>query len=92
MAADRGQGPADPQSLTNTDLHIYEAIATLEQTGHPPTRREIAAASGLGEDTVAERLRALHGRGVVVETSHRGETAFTLASHEWSSVSGEPGA
>ena len=92
MTADRGQSPVDPQSLTDTDLHIYEAIATLEQAGHPPTRGEIAAASDLDSDTVFERLCALVDRGVVVEADTAGEAAFTLASHEWSSAPDKPGA
>jgi LexA DNA binding domain len=88
MTADSTQPPIDPQSLTNADLEVYEAIATLEQSGHAPTRREIAAASGLDDDTVFERLGVLIDRGVVVEAGTKGEAAFTLSAHEWSS---EPG-
>jgi DNA-binding IclR family transcriptional regulator len=91
MTANSEQPPADPQSLSDTDLHVYEAIAALEQTGHPPTRREIAAASGLDDDTVFERLGFLVDRGVVLEARTRGEAAFTLATHDWSSVPDERG-
>ncbi len=91
MTARNGQPPVEPQSLTDADLHVYEAIATLEQAGHPPTRREIAAACGLDDDTVFERLGVLVDRGVVVGARAGGEAAFTLAAHEWSSAPDERG-
>ncbi|HEY5988200.1 MAG TPA: hypothetical protein VIV12_17770 [Streptosporangiaceae bacterium] len=91
MTAHNERPPADPQSLSDVDLHVYEAIATLEQTGHPPTRGEIASASGLDDDTVFERLGFLVDRGVVVEARTGGEAAFTLAIHDWSSVPDKPG-
>jgi hypothetical protein len=91
MTANSEQPPADPQRLSDTDLDVYEAIATLEQAGHPPTRGEIAAASGLDDDTVFERLGFLVDHGVVVEARTGGEAAFTLAAHEWSSVPDEAG-
>jgi biotin operon repressor len=76
-------GPyVDPHDLTDGELAVYEAIATLEQRGHPPSGAEITAATSLSGETVATVLRALVGKEVAV---HSGE-GYTLARHDWSSV------
>jgi hypothetical protein len=86
MTADDERPFVDAQSLSDTDLHIYEAIATLEQSGKPPTGDEIAAAARLDGSVVRQTLSDLLERRVVVPAGGRDAAAFTLARHDWSSA------
>lgn len=86
MGADHQRPYVDAMSLTDTDLHIYEAIASLEQAGQPPTRWEVTAACGLDEQTVTRTLHKLLDRGVAAAADRDGEPAFALARHDWSAV------
>jgi hypothetical protein len=86
MTTPSGRPYVDPHDLTDGELAVYEAIATLEQQGHPPSEPEITAATPLGGDTVAAVLRTLVGREVAV----RDGEGYTLARHDWSSVSDLP--
>ncbi len=90
MAAEDERRPyIDPQSLTDADLAVYEAIATLEQAGQPPTGQQVAAATThLDDQTIAQILRKLLARGVVVHASGGSEPTYTLPRHDWSSVPG----
>jgi DNA-binding MarR family transcriptional regulator len=89
MAAEGERPHVDAQVLTETELVVYEAIATLEQAGRPPTQGEIASASALDHADVGRTLRGLRDRGVVVAAGD-GQEAFTLARHDWSSVPDTP--
>lgn len=80
----------DTLSLTNTDVHVYEAIATLEQAGQPPTSAEITTACRLDDETVARTLHKLLDRGVAAAADRGGEQAFTLTRHDWSSAPDTP--
>lgn len=86
MGTDHGRPYVDALSLTDTDLHVYEAIATLEQAGQPPTGEEITAACGLDDETVARTLRNLVDRRVAAAVSRDGEPGFALVRHDWSSA------
>lgn len=86
MGADHERPYVDAMSLTDTDLHVYEAIADLEQTGQPPTNEEITAACELDDETVARTLRKLLDRGVAIAADRGGQPAVALARHDWSAV------
>ena len=81
----------DAQALTDTDTHIYEAIATLEQGGRPVTQAAIAVAAGLDDETVREALRGLIERGVLVRTQPDDVPVFELARRDWSAEPRRPG-
>ncbi len=82
----------DALSLTDADLHVYEAIAALEQAGQPPTSEEITAACGLDDEAVARALHNLLDRGVATAADRAGEPAIALARHDWSAVPDTPAA
>jgi hypothetical protein len=81
---------ADAQTFTDAELAVYEAIATLEQSGRPPTAEEIVAGSGLGEATVAGALQAMTGRGVLLADEATGAARYALARHDWSVAQDKP--
>jgi hypothetical protein len=87
--AQDGQPYGDAQSVGDPDLHIYEAIATLEYLDRPVTRAEIGAAAGLDGAELDDRLRALTEQGLLVGSTQDGEPAFTPARRSWSAVPGE---
>lgn len=86
MGTDHGRPYVDALSLTDTDLHVYEAIATLEQSGRPPTSQEITAACALDDETVARTLQKLLDRGVAAAVGQAGDPGFALIRHDWSSA------
>lgn len=73
-------------SLTDADAQVYEAIATLEYTGHPVTRAAIVAAAQLDDASVDDALEQLTGRGLVVRSEADGEAVFGPARREWSAA------
>jgi hypothetical protein len=90
MTIDRDHPYVDPQGLGDLDMHVYEAIATLEFLGRTPTQAEIGAAAGLDHDEVAELLRSLTERHLLVRSTGPGEPSFEPAQRSWSAVPGEP--
>jgi hypothetical protein len=84
-----GQPDADPQRVGDPDLHIYEAIATLEYLGRPVTRAEIGTAASLDGAELDERLGSLTERGLLVRSTESGEPVFTPAQRGWSAVPDE---
>ncbi len=76
----------DPQSLEDRDMHVYEAIVTLEYLGRPVTRSEIATAAGLDGAELDGRLRSLTERHLLVQSPGSGEPAFAPAQRGWSAV------
>jgi hypothetical protein len=79
----------DPQGLGELDMHVYEAIATLEFLGRAPTKSEIGTAAGLGNGELDEMLRSLTERHLLVQSRTSGEPAFEPARRDWSAVPGE---
>ena len=75
MTADSGRARLDTQSLTDIDTYVYETIATLEYTGRPATRSQIAAVTDLDDQALDESLGNLTSHGLVVRT----ETARTAS-------------
>lgn len=80
----------DVLSLTDEDLYLYETVATLENIGHPVTRREVAAVTDMDDDRVDERLAVLARRRLLVRHETAGEPAFEPARRDWSAAPERP--
>lgn len=78
------QPPVDAQSVTDTDLDIFEAVATLEYTGRSPSRSAIAAAAQRDEAVVDEALNEMTARGLLTRTNQDGEPVYIPARRDWS--------
>lgn len=78
------QPPVDAQSVTDTDLDIFEAVATLEYTGRSPSRSAIAAAAQRDEAVVDEALNEMTARGLLTRTNQDGEPVYVPARRDWS--------
>jgi hypothetical protein len=89
MTVDRDQPYVDPQALGDLDMHVYEAIATLEFLGRVPTKSEIGAAAGLDNGETEELLRSLTERHLLVRSQGPGEPSFEPAQRRWSAVPDE---
>jgi predicted transcriptional regulator len=81
----------DAQAMTDVDTSVYEAIATLEASGRPVAQDQIAAASHLDDESVAQSLAGLTERGVLIRSDRDGGAAFELARRDWSAEPGRPG-
>jgi DNA-binding IclR family transcriptional regulator len=77
----------DAQTLTDLDAYIYEAVATLEQSGRPPTWAEIVAATDLDDETTSKILDGLIQHGVLVRAPSADGEGYELARHDWSNAS-----
>jgi len=90
MTADHDRPFIDAQTLSDTEAHIYEAVATLENAGRPVTRTEIAASAGLDEQAVGEILREFTEVGLLRRSEAPGEARFELARRDWSAAPHTP--
>jgi hypothetical protein len=92
MAPDSDRPNVDAQSFTDLDTYIYEAVATLEYSGRPATRAQIAAATDLDDRTVSEVVAVLTEHGVLTPAAsdERDEQAFELARRDWSAAPDTP--
>jgi hypothetical protein len=88
MTADNAGAGKDIQSITDVDTYVYETIATLEYTGRPATRSEIAAAADLDDRTLDACLTTLVDHGLVVRAGDgpAGEPAFEPDDRGWSTA------
>lgn len=86
MAAENEPPYVDAQDLNDVDSYLYEAIATLEYSGRPTTRGEIATIADLDDQTIDESLDALTDRGALVRTQSGDEPAFEPARRGWSAA------
>ena len=85
---DSGQDRAahiDAQSLRDVDTYIYETVATLEYTGRPATRDQIAGATDLDDQVLDEALGSLTRRGLLVRAGGD-DPAFEPAQRSWSTA------
>jgi CBS domain-containing protein len=80
----------DAQYLTDLDTYVYEAVATLEHSGGPPTRADIVAATDLDEKTAGEVLGVLAEHGVLLRTGSGDREAFEPARRDWSATPDTP--
>jgi hypothetical protein len=88
MNADSGRADLDTQSLTDVDTYVYETIATLEYTGRPATRSQVAAVTDLDDQALDESLGNLIDHGLVVSTDNGpdGEAVLEPAQRGWSAA------
>jgi hypothetical protein len=84
MAAQGGKPYAEPVSLTDVDSYVYETIATLEYTGSPVTRTQIAVTADLDDRTIDASLTALTDLGMLSRTGDGAEATFAPAQRGWS--------
>lgn len=90
MTAGDGRPYAGALSLTEADVYLYETIATLEYTGHPVTRQEVAQVADMAGDRIDRRLGVLTRAGLLVRTEWEGETAYEPARRDWSAAPERP--
>ncbi|HKD87716.1 MAG TPA: hypothetical protein VKB62_04235 [Streptosporangiaceae bacterium] len=78
----------DVQSLPDTALTIYEAIATLEYCGQRASFSNIASASCLSEPTVERELSEMTRRGLIRVTDENAEDGpvYIPAQRGWSAA------
>lgn len=74
----------DAQTVTDTGLEIYEAVATLEYSGRRPSRSAIAAAARRDQAAVEETLDDMTARGLLTKASEDGEPVYVPARRDWS--------
>ncbi|HYK70322.1 MAG TPA: hypothetical protein VEV45_20420 [Streptosporangiaceae bacterium] len=78
------QPPVDAQTVNDTGLEIFEAVATLEYTGRRPSRSAIAAAARRDQALVDETLKDMTARGLLTKTDEGGEGVYVPARRDWS--------
>jgi hypothetical protein len=82
---DRSHQPhVDTQTLSNTDTYVYEAVATLEYSGHQPSREAIAAVASLDDDQLDRVLSELTGHGLLTVSQAGGQPVYEPARRDWS--------
>jgi predicted transcriptional regulator len=82
----------DVQSLPDSALMIYEAIATLEFCGQRPSLSNIARTTSLDLRALEEELAELTRRGLILISDEEADDAPTYvpAQRGWSAVPEEP--
>lgn len=83
------QPPVDAQTVSDAGLEIFEAIATLEYTGHRASKPAIAAATRRDPVLVGETLDELTAYGLLTVTDDDGELAYVPARRDWSTQPGQ---
>jgi hypothetical protein len=87
MAEQHDRSPATALGETDAQSHVYETIATLEYTGRPATRSEIAEATGLDLGELDQVLAALTEQGRLTRGRNLdGEAAFAPSHRGWSTA------
>jgi hypothetical protein len=89
MTASGDPPHVDAQSLTDVDTYVYETVATLEYTGRPATRDQIAAVADIDDKALGEVLTELVRRGLLVRTDAGGVPGFEPADRGWSTAPGQ---
>ena len=83
------QPPVDAQTVNDTGLEIFEAIATLEYTGRRASRSVIAAATRRDRAVVDEALDVMTAHGLLTVIDEYGEPIFIPARRDWSTQPGQ---
>lgn len=87
MAGQYDRSPATALGETDAESYVYETIATLEYTGRPATRGEIAEATGLDLGELDQVLGTLTERGQLTRGRNLdGEPAFAPSHRGWSAA------
>jgi hypothetical protein len=78
----------DVQSLSDTTVMIYEAIATLEFSGQRPSRRNIAGATSLSQPSLDEQLADMTRRGLLRISDEKADDGpvYIPAQRGWSAA------
>ncbi|GAA2650620.1 MULTISPECIES: hypothetical protein [Nonomuraea] len=71
--------PHDVQSLSGTDLTVYEAVAAIAVGGETASLPGVAGMTGLTEEQTRASLATLVERGQVVPSGD----GFTLGRHDF---------
>ena len=90
MTAREHPNPADRVTLTGDEAAIYEAIATLEFVGHPPTATDIATAVNRDVAAVLAALDTLTERGLLTRTREAQDSAEAVYEPAWRGWSTAP--
>jgi hypothetical protein len=86
MAGQYDRSPATALGETDAESYVYETIATLEFTGRPATRGEIAEATGLDRGELDQVLSTLTEQGQLTRGNIDGEPAFAPSHRGWSAA------
>jgi hypothetical protein len=78
------QPPVDAQTVSDTGLEIFEAIATIEYTGRRATSSAVVAATRRDQAVVGEALDEMTAHGLLTVTDEDGEPAYIPARRDWS--------
>jgi hypothetical protein len=78
----------DLQSVTDVSADVYEAIATLEYSGLPTSRSQIAAATRLDDEVLDEALQSMTGKGML-RTGGGDDPVYVPAQRGWSAQPGQ---
>jgi ABC-type cobalamin/Fe3+-siderophores transport system ATPase subunit len=76
--------PVDAQTVSDTGLEIFEAVATLEYAGRSPSRSAIAAAARRDQALVDEALDDMTAQGLLTRSNEEGEPVYIPARRDWS--------
>jgi predicted DNA-binding transcriptional regulator len=78
----------DVQSLSDTTVMIYEAIATLEFSGQRTSLRNLASATSLSEPSLREQLTDMTRRGLLRVTDEKADDGpvYIPAQRSWSAA------
>jgi DNA-binding IclR family transcriptional regulator len=76
----RPASQGDVQTLSKTELVVYEAIAIIDKEGHTSTIVDVAHATGLPEEKVRRALDHL----VSERHIRASDSGFRLGAHDWS--------
>lgn len=83
------QPPVDAQTVSDTGLEIFEAVATLEYAGRRPSRSAIAAAARRDQAVVDEALDDMTAHGLLTKSDQEGEPVYIPARRDWSTQPGQ---
>jgi hypothetical protein len=78
----------DVQSLSDTAVMIYEAIATLEFSGQRPSVLNIASATSLARPSLEDELTEMTRRGLIRITDEKADDGpvYIPSQRSWSAA------
>ncbi|HLX51381.1 MAG TPA: hypothetical protein VKS82_23900 [Streptosporangiaceae bacterium] len=83
MSSDAQRRYVDAVSMSDEQAQVYEAIAALEYSGRPASRREIVHAAGLDGAAVDDALHALTECAAVIRRGSGEDAEYEPANREW---------
>jgi hypothetical protein len=78
----------DLQSVNDVSADVYEAIATLEYSGRPTNRSQIAAATRLDDEVLDAALESMTSKGML-RTEGSEDPVYVPAQRGWSAQPGQ---